>query len=145
MIIRDNKSIRNKNFKENKMSNEELYYRQAESKAREIDNGADMESVENAQAAYRECVAACIQIFKKREITYLSKNDVSRLGFASGIENTLFEAVKVEILNLEDEGVDLDIRGDDCDKFFAEQYAILKHKPRIITNPSTYEALGKEV
>ncbi len=126
------------------MSNNELNYRLAESKARQIDNSTDMEAVENAQAAYRECVAACIQIFKKRGITYLSKSDVSRLGFSMQIEDTLRDAVKVELDNLEDEGVDVDIRGDDCDKFFAEQYAILKSK-RIITNPSTYEALGKDI
>lgn len=127
------------------MSNEELYYRLAETKTRDIDNGADMESVETAQAAYRECVIACIQIFKKRGITYLSKEDVSWLGFAMGIEDTLRDAVKVEIKNLEDEGVDLTIRGDDCDKFFAEQYTILKAKPRIITNTQTHKDLGKEI
>lgn len=140
------------------MTNDELYYRLAESKSRDIENSADMLAVENAQAAYRECVEACIQIFKKRGITCLTKNDVSKLGFASEIESTLYDAVRIEFKNLADDGVDVDIRGDDVNDFFAAQYAILKAKPatspaimfaeelkssRVITNPQTMEDLER--
>lgn len=142
------------------MSNDELYYRLAESKAHEIENSADMLAVENAQAAYRECVEACIQIFKKRGITCLTKNDVSKLGFATEIENTLYDAVKIEFKNLADDGFDVGIRGDDVNDFFAAQYAILKAKPanhpavmfaeelksnRIVTNPATMAVIGESI
>src|SRR5690348_2047295 len=79
-----------------------------------------------AQDAYRECVEACIAVFKKRGFTYLSKEDVSHLGFASGIEDVLADEVSSEISNIEDEGFTVSVRGDDHEAFFARMFALLK-------------------
>ncbi len=90
---------------------------------------ADHDSIMNARAAYEECVRACVQVFKKHGFTYLSKEDVSWLGFANSIESTLEECVKQEIKNFEERGIDMTVRPDNHQELFDGLYAELKAKP----------------
>lgn len=90
---------------------------------------SDAASIRNAQDAYRECVEATIDILKRRGITYVTKEDVSWLGFANGLEDVLESAVKQEIKNFDEIGFDVNIRGDDHVYFFDRMYAKLKEKP----------------
>lgn len=90
---------------------------------------SDAHAVYAAQNAYRECVKACIGILRMHGFTYLDKQEISFSGFAFSLENALHDAVCTEIKNLEEEGFDLTVRGDDHKDFFDGQYKRLKEKP----------------
>jgi hypothetical protein len=80
-------------------------------------NPLEAAAVYNAQEAYQECVEACIEVFRKRGIRKLDKQDVSWLGFASGIESVLESYVQSELNTLEEAGFSLTIHGDEHEEF----------------------------
>lgn len=100
---------------------------------------ADAKAVSNAQEAYRECVEACISIFKRRGITNLSASDLTHAGFAMGIEDVLEDSVRRSIEYFTDLGYDVTIRDDDHQAFFRRMSDMLKGKGTrpVPTTPDT--------
>lgn len=86
----------------------------------------DWASIRNAQAAYKECVEACVEIFKARGFSGMPKDEISHLGFANGIADALRGELTAEFANLEEE--DPSVRPDDHEMFFNRMYAKLKGK-----------------
>ena len=89
---------------------------------------ADAKAIYNAMHAYRECAEAIAVILKRRGFTGLSREDVSWLGFAQSVEQTLEEQVKQNIKNFEDMGIEVTIRDDDHQKLFDDLFAYIKGK-----------------